>query len=130
MKIWMKNKEVARTNANVFPPEKSLPGCTGKAQCRFELSAVRRNTLEGLNTWQNHSFSVACFYDCPAAPVRKINKGLANSFLSSTLNISLKKNFEKTGRILASHPVSLKQSPPSLAKSRGKGVPEMNKGQG
>lgn len=113
-----------------FPLKNLCQAVLERHQCRFELSAVRRNTLEGLNTWQNHSFSVACFYDCPAAPVRKINKGLANSFLSSTLNISLKKNFEKTGRILASHPVSLKQSPPSLAKSRGKGVPEMNKGQG
>ena len=85
--------------------------------------------LEGLNTWQNHSFSVACFYDCPTAPVRKINKGLANSFLSSTLNISLKKkkNFEKTSCIFVSHPVSLTKSPLGLAKSRGKGVPEMNK---
>lgn len=85
--------------------------------------------LEELNTWQNHSFSVACFYDCPTAPVRKINKGLANSFLSSALNISLKKkNFEKTSCIFVSHPVSLKKSPLGLAKSGGKGVPEMNKG--
>lgn len=86
--------------------------------------------LEGLNTWQNHPFSVACFYDCLTAPVRKINKGLANSFLSSALNISLKKkkNFEKTSCIFVSHPVSLKKPPLRLAKSRGKGVPEMNKG--
>lgn len=84
-------------NTNVFPPAKTLPGCTGEIRYRCELSAVRRDTL-GLMLMReqnycplgkNHSFSVACFYDCPTAPVRKINKGLANSFLSSALNISL-----------------------------------------
>lgn len=85
--------------------------------------------LEGLKAWQNYSFSVAWVYDCPTAPVRKINKGLANSFLSSVLNISLWKTLQT--QVLSLLLIQSEAVPLSLLEScevRGKVAPEMNTG--